>query len=109
MGRRLVMSQDTGLASMGATIMGMIPFRVRTVQTYPRLGDLTENFASTRIAIEKAAADGTDLVVFPELSLTGYHLRDIVPSVSLTPGHPILKSLEELSREIAIVVGFVEE
>jgi len=49
------------------------------------------------------------MVIFPELSLTGYHLRDMVSSVALADGHPILSSLLELSRDIAIVLGYVEE
>ena len=50
-----------------------------------------------------------DLVVFPELSLTGYYLRDMVSSVALTDADPILSSLLDLSRRVAIIIGYVEE
>lgn len=88
---------------------GVSPFKIRVAQTYPKLGDLSGNFAAIRTATEKAASEGADLIVFPELSLTGYHLRDMVPSVALAEDHPVFASLAELSREIAIVIGYVEE
>ena len=48
-------------------------------------------------------------MVFPELSLTGYFLKDIVSSVALPMTSPILGRLRDLSRRIDLVVGLVEE
>ena len=53
-------------------------FVVRLVQNFPRLGDVDENFQYHRQEIEKAIKDKVDLIVFPELSLTGYLLKDMV-------------------------------
>jgi hypothetical protein len=48
---------------------------------------------------------------FPELSLTGYVLQDLVPSVSCRPSldDPIFKQLLKASRRLDMVVGFVDE
>jgi NAD+ synthase (glutamine-hydrolysing) len=55
--------------------------------------------------------EGADLLVFPELSLTGYALQDLVSTVSMRPGpdDPIFRRLLEASQEIDMVVGFVDE
>lgn len=61
--------------------------------------------------IRQAAAAGADLVMFPELSLTGYVLQDLVPVVAHrpTPQDEIFQPLLEASRKVDIQVGFVEE
>jgi predicted amidohydrolase len=47
-------------------------------------------------------------VVFPELALTGYFLKDLVPEVACRIDSPEISRLAQLSRDISIVVGFVE-
>jgi predicted amidohydrolase len=56
-------------------------------------------------------AKGADLVIFPELSLTGYVLQDLVPSVRSRPtaDDPVFKELLKASKDIDMLVGFVEE
>jgi predicted amidohydrolase len=56
-------------------------------------------------------AKGADLVIFPELSLTGYVLQDLVPSVRSRPSaeDPVFKELLKASKDIDMLVGFVEE
>jgi NAD+ synthase (glutamine-hydrolysing) len=57
-----------------------------------------------------AAGARARLVVFPELSLTGYRLQDLVPEVAIRLDGPgPLRPLLEMSRRIAMVVGLVEE
>ena len=56
-----------------------------------------------------AQAAGADLVVFPELSLTGYFLRDMVPEVALHRSSLEIAQLIEAASPMAIVAGFVEE
>jgi predicted amidohydrolase len=96
--RRLI-----GHGPQGGTI------RIRIAQTYPKLGDVTGNLEAIREAVESAASEEIDLIVFPELALTGYHLRDMVSSVALTDDHEVFGSLCALSERIAVVVGCVEE
>lgn len=82
---------------------------IGVAQIAPRLGDLTANLALYERAIQQAKAQQLHLLVFPELSLTGYHLRDSVATVALRLDSPELEQLKVWSREVALVIGFVEE
>lgn len=82
--------------------------RVRLAQTDTTLGDLGANLAAHLTEIERAVGDGVDLLVFPELSLTGYFLKDQTYEVALALDAPPLNTLRERSREVSIVAGFVE-
>lgn len=83
--------------------------KIGLAQVAPALGNLEKNLTICRAAIEEAKQAGCNWVVFPELSLTGYLLRDLVPEVALRLESDIIRELVELSNEIAITVGFVEE
>lgn len=85
-----------------------VDFIVALAQIKPKLGCLAENCTLVESAIERAVADKADLIVFPELALTGYFLRDLVPDVALRLDAPEITRIRELSRHVAIVVGFVE-
>jgi NAD+ synthase (glutamine-hydrolysing) len=63
------------------------------------------------VMIKDAQAAGVDLLVFPELSLTGYALQDLVPTVAHHPVQDdlIFKPLLEASSTIDLVIGFVDE
>ena len=84
--------------------------RVGLAQINPRLGDVEANLELHLATIEDAASQGVELLVFPELSLTGYRLRDIAFDVALTPSYkePVFARLLDASRDMDIVVGFVE-
>jgi len=87
----------------------MRPFRVAVAQIAPTLGDLDKNLSLHETTARAAIAQSTSLLIFPELSLTGYFLKDQVPSVALRPDSEALQLFRELSRRTAIVLGFVEE
>lgn len=80
-------------------------------QTNARLGDVQANLEDHHTWIDRAVEGRANLVIFPELSLTGYVLQDLIPSVALhpEPDNPILAELLKRSQDIDIVVGFVEE
>ncbi len=81
--------------------------RLVVAQTNPALGDLEKNLEDHLQRID--AATGTaDLILFPELSLTGYFLRDQVEEVALRPEDAFLRPLLERSKHISIAFGFVE-
>ena len=84
-------------------------FRVAIAQINPRLGDVAANLAIYEEQIRLAAKRGADLLLFPELSLTGYFLRDMVPNVALGLSAPEIDRLKKLSRDVAFVAGLVEE
>jgi predicted amidohydrolase len=83
--------------------------RLAAVQLAPVLGDCESNLARHLEWIATAREQGADLVVFPELSLTGYQLKDMVPDVALRLGGAELAPLREASETIGVVVGLVEE
>jgi predicted amidohydrolase len=58
--------------------------------------------------IGKARAADAKIVVFPELSLTGYHLKDLAADVACAADDPILEPIAHASRDIDITAGFVE-
>jgi predicted amidohydrolase len=84
--------------------------KIGLAQITPRLGDVEANLALHLQQIEKAADQGVELLIFPELSLTGYRLRDLTFSVALkpTPQDRVFGRLLEASRDLDLVVGFVE-
>lgn len=82
--------------------------KIRMLQTAPRLGDLDFNFEQCRGFILDAIAQGAELVIFPELSLTGYLLKDMVTQVAMSSDDPRLREIGELSRRISILIGLVE-
>ena len=83
--------------------------RVALAQIAPVLGDRERNLALHLEQIEAAARQQADLIVFPELSLTGYFVRDMVPDLALAPDAPQIRQLLEAAGKMAVVAGFVEE
>lgn len=75
------------------------------------LGNPNKNLEKHQEYAQKALAQGVELLVFPELSLTGYVLQDLVPVVACKacPQDPILSRLLQTSQQLDIVAGFVEE
>jgi predicted amidohydrolase len=73
----------------------------------PVLGDLDRNLELHRQWVRKAVEGGAQLLVFPELSLTGYFLRDLVVDSAISLEDPRLKDLFALSTELDVVVGAV--
>lgn len=84
-------------------------FTLRLAQVNPVLGDVERNLEMHLKHIDAAAADDVDLIIFPELSLTGYYLRDLVPDVALRLDSAEVAALRERSSKLSIVVGLVEE
>ncbi len=80
-------------------------------QIATRLGDVEANLEKHLDFIRQAKAQQADLLVFPELSLTGYVLQDLVPTVSHRPTveDAVFKPLLEASHDLDLVVGFVDE
>jgi predicted amidohydrolase len=83
--------------------------RITLAQLAPRLGRLDENFAGHREVLARARADGADLVVFPELGLTGYQLQDLSGEVAMSLADPRLASLATETSGCSAIVSFVEE
>lgn len=90
--------EDGGLTDFSTSTL-----RLAVSQSAPRLGDLASNAAHI---CEIARANPADILITPELSLTGYDVRDRV--------HELARPLEEVPSlgdwpdQTAIVLGFIE-
>jgi len=84
--------------------------RVALAQLRPVLGDKSANLATAARVIAEAAAARADLVVFPELFLTGYFTREHTREIAEHSDGPSLKILAAHARahRIAVVMGFPE-
>jgi predicted amidohydrolase len=84
--------------------------KVGLAQINPRLGDVPANLDLHLRQIKDAAGQGVELLVFPELSLTGYRLRDLTYDVCLRPDQndPVFARLLEASHDLDLLVGFAE-
>jgi predicted amidohydrolase len=83
--------------------------RIALAQIAPRLGALDDNIDRHVEILESARADAVDLVVFPELGLTGYLLQDLAADVAMRLDDPRLGSLVAETRGLSAVLSFVEE
>ncbi len=83
--------------------------KVGLAQIDCKLGDVKANLEKIRGFISEAKKKDVDLLVFPELSLTGYSLRSLVPEVAIRVDNPLIEELKKESGEISLVIGFVEE
>lgn len=84
---------------------------VGLAQIYPKLGNLKDNLAKHLEYVERADQQGVDLLIFPELSMVGYQVQDLVPEVAIraTRDDETFRALLDASHQLDIVVGFVQE
>src|SRR5260221_13205099 len=80
-------------------------------QIATKLGDVEANLEKHITYNKQAKNQKADLLVFPELSLTGYVLQDLVASVAHKPTEddPVFKHRPKASRDLVLVAGFVDE
>ena len=83
--------------------------RVGLAQIDCRLGDVEANVERHLAWIERARGEGVDLLVFPELSLTGYRLLHLTPRVALRLDSPAVARLAAAAGEMNVALGLVEE
>jgi predicted amidohydrolase len=85
---------------------------VALAQIDPTLGDVSRNVDMHLRAAKQAAGRGASLVVFPELSLTGYSIKDMNWDLALnieSGKSDVLQPLLKLSNRVSMLVGGVEE
>jgi NAD+ synthase (glutamine-hydrolysing) len=89
----------------------MAKLKIALAQMNTFLGEIEANLQKHLELIEAAREKDADLIIFPELSLTGYYLQDLTPSVARAPNgdDPFFYKLLNVSQGIDILVGFVEE
>ncbi|MGB7621327.1 MAG: nitrilase-related carbon-nitrogen hydrolase [Terriglobia bacterium] len=85
-------------------------FKIALAQINTKLGNLEANTRRHDEIIAQAAGAGASLVIFPELSLSGYLLKDITTDAALDPACAgPLKHLAANESQTACAVGFVEQ
>jgi predicted amidohydrolase len=83
--------------------------RIVLAQVAPQLGLFDANLARHHEILDAAREQDADLVVFPELGLTGYLLQDLAAEVAIRLDDPRLVELAAATRGLSAVVSFVEE
>lgn len=73
------------------------------------LGNIKVNLNKMKGFISRAREEKVNLLIFPELSLTGYSVKELVSKVAIRIDDPIIKVLKKESKDISLVVGIVEE
>jgi predicted amidohydrolase len=82
--------------------------RVGLAQIDSTLGDLAANLGRAGEAIARAREEGADLIVFPELILSGYHIGSSDSDIALRADDPQLTELAAAAGEAAVAIGFPE-
>ena len=80
--------------------------RIALAQQNYRIGDIAGNTAKILTAIQKAKADGAELILFSELSVCGYPPRDLLEFPEFI--HACEEALEQIRRSaqgIGVLIG----
>ncbi|REK09095.1 MAG: carbon-nitrogen hydrolase [Planctomycetota bacterium] len=85
------------------------PTRIATAQISCVPGDVGANLETITRVVHEAGADGAELVVLPELALSGYSVSDHLATASVRLNSPEIDHLCHLSRRTAIAIGLIEE
>ena len=83
--------------------------RIALAQLAPKLGALEDNLEQHRAVLGDAREAGANLIVFPELGLTGYLLQDLSAEVAMRLDDARLAALVNETRGVSAVISFVEE
>jgi NAD+ synthase (glutamine-hydrolysing) len=87
----------------------MRTLRLGLAQINTTVGDLEGNAAKVLEYVERARAQGVDLISFPELTITGYPPEDLLLRPQFIEDNvAVLKRMAEGCRGITAVVGFVD-
>lgn len=84
--------------------------RVAAMQMRARAGDQGANLVLIEEAANKAAKEGAELLIAPELALPGYGAGDAMRHLAEPPGGEMVARLAKVSLDagIAIIAGFAE-
>ncbi len=78
-------------------------------QTYPVLFNLKRNLEDVIQKIQQGKEEGAQLIVFPELALTGYFVGQRYHELALRLDSPEIQELVLATKGTAAVVGYIEE
>lgn len=83
--------------------------RIALAQASCELGDLDANLQRAAEIAEQAQNEQADLVVYPELFLTGYQLGSVNEDVSLTARDERLEELGQVAPDVDLCLGYLED
>ncbi len=81
--------------------------KIATVMFNPRLGDVKTNLESHLEVLKELKKFCADLILFPELSLTGYLLENLTAAVALKPNDRLFSELTSVVGSSAVFIGCV--
>lgn len=89
----------------------MKPISLLLSQTGPRLGNKERNLKQISEQAAKARRKNVDLLIFPELHLTGYTMRDEVSHLAESIPGPSTRKVEKVAKEhsVHVIFGMPEE
>lgn len=82
---------------------------VRLAQTNPTTADIEGNTEQILEALSRAEAADVDVLVFPEMAITGYCIRDLIEDETFVDANlAALNRIRDHTGETAVVMGFIE-
>ena len=83
--------------------------KIAIAQLNPIIGDLVGNSQHILVAAQKAREQGADLLLTPELSLSGYPPKDLLlnPSFIAALDHNLQQLSQKLPSQLRVLVGTV--
>ena len=90
--------------------VGDIVLRIAMAQINSRVGDFNYNANKIKDQLKRASKMGVDVVIFPELAVTGYPPEDLLLKESfLKQGQRALEKIIPHSKGLTAVIGFAEK
>jgi len=83
--------------------------RITLAQAASVLGDVDANLLRATEIVAHAAGEHSDLVVFPELFLTGYALGRVDEDLTMSADDPRLKALSAVVPHTDVLIGLYED
>lgn len=85
--------------------------RVALAQINPTVGDLAGNAGLIAHSVKSAQAHGANLIVFPEMIVTGYPVEDLAlrPSFQAASIRAVEEIAASISGDIVAVVGYLDQ
>ena len=85
--------------------------RVALAQINPTVGDLAGNAALIADSVKSAQAQGANLIVFPEMIVTGYPVEDLAlrPSFQAASIRAVQEIAASITGDIVAVVGYLDQ
>src|SRR2546427_10245759 len=89
----------------------MKPVSLLLAQTGPKLGNKERNLKQISEQVSKARRKNVDLLIFPELHLTGYTMKDEVTDLAESIAGPSTLKVGTMAREhgVHVIFGMPED